>query len=397
MFKLFLQSVWLYLKLIATTFLPRQGQPAPSLRRMVVMLIFLPVFGLIQLIHWIGFLLDEIFYRDYRDTVIKAPVFVLGVPRSGTTFLHRVLSEEESFTTFSTWECFFAPSITQRKFWLMLGSLDGKIGRPLARTLNWVETRLLAGLDGIHATRMSAAEEDYLALMPVLASFILILPFPQSEAIWKMGSFDRDMPEKRRRQLMRFYKHCLQKHLYIHGPERRLLSKNAAFASLSGSLCEYFPDARFLCCLRDPLETLPSQLSSIASGIQLFDAESQGPVFTEKMLELFPYYYEHLMDTLPQCAPARHGFIHMNALQADLYSTVNAQLTALEIPTGAVFKQKLRLHDEKSRQYVTKHQYSVESVGLKTDEVQSLFEGISEKITNVTTSSVHRETTHATA
>lgn len=384
MFKLFLHSLWQYFHLIVTTFIPRKGQPLPSWRRVGVMLVFVPLFGLVQMIHWIGFWLDELFYRDYRKVSIKKPVFVLGVPRSGTTFLHRVLSDEPGFTTFSTWECFFAPSITQRKFWLFLGRLDAKIGHPLSRLLGWIETRLLSGLDGIHATRMNAAEEDYLALMPVLASFILILPFPQSQEIWQMGSFDRDMPETRKKQLMQFYKKCLQKHLYVQGTQKTLLSKNAAFASLSGSLCETFPDARFLCCLRDPMEALPSQLSSIQAGIKFFDAESQGPVFTRKMLDLFPYYYTHLLETLPKSAADRHGFIEMNALQSDLYKTISFQLQKLGISMSDAFDQKLREHDEKARKYVTRHKYTVESVGLESSQVRDLFAGIAEQVSSVT-------------
>lgn len=385
MFKLFLLSGWQYLKLIARTFVPQKGQPAPSAKRVMVMLVFIPLFGVIQLIHWLGFFLDEIFFRNYRKVTIKQPVFVLGVPRSGTTFLHRVLSEEENFTTFSTWECFFAPSITQRKFWLGLGKLDAKIGRPLARSLDWIETRLLAGLDGIHATRMSAAEEDYLALTPILASFILILPFPHAERIWQMGAFDRDMPKAQRDSLMGFYKACLQKHLYVHGEDRQLLSKNAAFASLAQSLCENFPDARFLCCLRDPMDTLPSQLSSIESGIAFFDAESQGPVFTQKMLDLFPFYYQHLLTSLPQYAPARHGFIDMEDLKTDLYKTITAQLSALDINTSDSFDAKLKAQDAKAKRYVTQHQYSVKTVGLEEGHIQQLFAGIPEQIAAATT------------
>ncbi len=337
------------------------------------MLLFLPLFALVQMIHWLGFLLDELFYRGYRDVTLEQPVFILGVPRSGTTFLHRVLSDHNAFTTFSTWECFFAPSITQRRFWLGLGKLDAKIGRPLQRSLDWIQTRLLSGLDGIHATRMDAAEEDYLTLLPILSSFILVLPFPHADSIWRMGSFDRDMPATERDAIMKFYRAMLQKHLYVHGPDKRLLSKNAAFASLADGLSQTFPDARFFCCLRDPLEALPSQLSSIQAGIVLFDAESQGPVYQQKMLELFEYYYQHLLDSLPQHAADRVAFINMQNLQTQLYSTLLPLLNRFDISVSQEFLTHLQAQDERSKRYTTAHRYSPASVGLSAADLHTRF------------------------
>ena len=87
---------------------------ARHLQRLLVVALALPPFACLQLLHWIGFALDEILFRGYRDIEIRQPTFVLGVPRSGTTFLHRLLAHDPQFTTFSTWECFFAPSISER-------------------------------------------------------------------------------------------------------------------------------------------------------------------------------------------------------------------------------------------------------------------------------------------
>ena len=377
--QLFFYTAGQFLRLSWQTFFPSPGIKRPSLKRVMVMLVFLPLFAIVQLIHWLGFLLDELFFRGYHQVQIKEPVFVLGVPRSGTTFLHRVLAKNAGFTTFTTWECFFAPSIIQRKFWLGIAKVDRRIGRPLARSLNRIGQHLLAGLDGIHPTRMNATEEDYLALMPILASFILILPFPHGESIWRMGSFDRDLPEKERKKIMAYYKACLQKHLYVHGTNKRLLSKNAAFASLAGSLCKTFPDGRFLCCMRDPLETLPSQLSAIKSGIELFDAESQGPVYKEKMLALFPYYYTHLLETFPALAPGRHEFLRMTDLQKNLYETVSNTLEKLTIKTSPDFPAHLEKASEQAANYVTRHHYSMEGAGLSEAEIKRLFKQVYDK------------------
>lgn len=236
------------------------GVSPVSARRVLVMLGFLTVFALAQGLHWLGFLLDEIFFRGYRRVQIREPLFVLGVPRSGTTNLHAVLAQDPQFTTFSAWECLFAPSVSQRLFWRWLGRLDARIGAPLRRLLGLVERRVFGALDDVHAMSLDTPEEDYFALMPVLSCFILVLAFPRSPHLWRMGNFDRDMPAPERERLLGYYADALRRHLYVHGPDKRLLSKNAAFASLANGLADAFPDARFLVCLRDPMETVPSQL-----------------------------------------------------------------------------------------------------------------------------------------
>ena len=53
-----------------------------------------------MLIHWFFFWLDDILFPAYKEHVIEKPLFILGNLRSGTTFLHRLLSRES--TTFTS-------------------------------------------------------------------------------------------------------------------------------------------------------------------------------------------------------------------------------------------------------------------------------------------------------
>jgi hypothetical protein len=264
------------------------------LQRLAVFALFLPLFLLLQLLHWIGFALDEVLFRSYRKVRIDKPVFVLGVPRSGTTFMHRLLAHHEEFATFSTWECFLAPSIAERYFWLGLARLDRVVGRPFARLLAWLERRLFGWLDDVHPMSLSAPEEDYLALLPVLSCFILVVPFPGADWLWRLGHFDRDASEEERRRLLRWYRRCLQKHLYVHGSDKRLLSKNASFGGMAGSLVDEFPDCRLVICERDALAVIRSQFNSLRAGMRLFAIPETDEVFRYKLLDCLKFYYENL-------------------------------------------------------------------------------------------------------
>lgn len=281
--------------LLRQTLLP---SPFPGvvryLQRLLVLLVFLPMLLLLQLMHWLGFLLDEILFRGYRDIDVKEPVFVLGVPRSGTTFMHRLLAHHDGFTTFTTWECFLAPSITERYLWLGFGALDRRIGRPFGRLLGWVERRLFGWLDDVHPMSFAAPEEDYFALLPVLSCFILIVPFPEADWLWRLGRFDRDASPEERERLLRWYRRCLQKHLYVRGRDKVLLSKNASFAGMAGSLVDEFPDCRLIVCERDALAVIHSQFNSLKDGMRLFGVSENDLRFKNNLLDCLNFYYENL-------------------------------------------------------------------------------------------------------
>jgi hypothetical protein len=352
---------------------PVSRSPAGEVRftplRPLIHLVFFVPFALLQCIHWIGLVLDEILFRGYRQVEVKAPLFVLGVPRSGTTHLHRVLAQDPQFTTFSTWECLFAPSVTERRVWLALGRLDARIGRPLGRLLDWIEGRAFSGIASVHSMRLADPEEDYFTLLPVLATFILVLPFPADHYLWRMGSFDRDMPEAERLRLLAFYRGCLQRHLYVHGPGKRLLSKNAAFAPLANGLRQTFPDARFLVCLRPPRETLASQLSSVEPGVRFFRVTELVPDFRERLARQIGFYYENLDRTLGSIDADRCAWVTLDDLRNRLGEAIPAAYERLGLGLAPEFLAHLAAAASGSRTYRSQHSYTAEQFGPTTDDL----------------------------
>src|ERR1700735_2627167 len=58
--------------------------------------------------------LDYVFFARHRKQVIDRPIFIIGNPRSGTTFLHRFLLGAGDMAAFELWEMLF-PAVTARK------------------------------------------------------------------------------------------------------------------------------------------------------------------------------------------------------------------------------------------------------------------------------------------
>ncbi len=361
----------LFFRLLRGSLLDGGGARVPwTLKRVAVTSLFLPVFLAVQLVHWMGFLLDEVFFRGYRRVEVRAPVFVVGVPRSGTTLLHRVLAQDtERFTTFSLGELLFAPSISERVAWRALGRADRLVGRPFGRLIGLVERRFLGGLDSIHESALQSPEEDYFALVPAFACFLLILPFPGSGMLWRLASFDDDVPPAEKRRIMAFYKACLQRHLYVHGPQKTLLSKNPSFTSAVGALRETFPDCKVICNVRDPLEAIPSLLSSMRHGTRLFYGAKQADVLRDRFVGMMCHYYRHSLCVLPTWPRAQHAFVTLDQLQADVRAAVRAIYQRLGDDVSPSYDARLERASRAAKAYRSRHRYSLEQFGLQPRSV----------------------------
>lgn len=266
-------------------------------RRLVVLLAGFPVFFAVQLIHALCLLLDECLFRGYRRVSLDGTIIITGIPRSGTTFVHRTLAADtHRYTTIATWEAVLAPSICQRRLVDGLARVDHRLGRPVTRGLAALTRRLAGGMDDIHEIGLEAPEEDYLLLLPAGGCFIMLLAFPAAPGLRALARMDRDMPEGRRHRLLRFYRACLQRHMYVRGHARCLLSKNAAFGSWVGGLHQTIPEARFILCLRDPVQALGSQIRAVAAARAVFGTEATGPAFQRDFLDMYTHTLTRLAD-----------------------------------------------------------------------------------------------------
>jgi len=315
----------------------RPGIRRPGdLPRFLLRLAFVPAFILAWLVQWLALVLDELLFPAYRATAVVQPAFIVGLPRCGTTLLHRTLAEDPASVTVSTLEALTACSLSLRAAGRGCAALDRLLGRLPSRLLRAGEQRLARRLAHSHPLDLEAPEEDFLALWPVLGCFLLVFPCAGDGRLWRLSAFDTELAPHERERLLDFYHLCLQKQLYAHGPERRLLSKNASFTSWAAQLRERFPGAATIYCLRDPLEAVPSQVSAVEDAMQAFVPSAQHEPMRERLVEMMRLNYERAAGALAGQAgegPApgpRRGAAHggavagltLPALQQDLAGEV---------------------------------------------------------------------------
>ena len=380
MWTAFTRAIVLYLQLAYGTY--TQGRTSLgrlTWKRGLIMTAFLPLYILVQLTHWFFFFLDELLFPGYRRVKVKEPLFVIGVPRSGTTFLHRLLaSDEERFTTTALWELVFAPSICERMILFGLGRVDHAIGRPGGRLIEFIERKTLGSLDDIHGTGLRDPEEDYFFLAPMAACFLMVFAFPHEELIWRMSRFDTDVPEADKKVMMRFYEAMVTKHLYVYGPEKQYLSKNPSFSSLANALREKFPDCKIISCSRTPYKVVPSLLSGMMLGAEVFGNDTQGHQYRDQLLAMLKFYYHHLAENVSKMPEDSHAFVLMNELAKEPKATVVSLYERFGWNLSPEYAARLDEEDSHNRTYKSQHKYTLAKFGLTPEEVREGLEDIFE-------------------
>lgn len=349
-------------------------------KRALTMSVFIPGLFFGQLMHRIAFFLDDIFFPGYKDIEIERPMFMVGIPRSGTTFIHRLVSKDtENFTTLTTWEMVLAPSIIERKVLMALGKVDSALGGYGKKLVMAVEDRMFAVVRKIHKIGLYEAEEDDIALFPIFASMFMLFPFPFPEEMNVHARFDVDMPKEDRDAIMAFYRDCVKRHLYVHGTDKRFLSKNPVFTGRVDALAETFPGCHILCNVRSPYDAVPSLLSFLSFSWRRFDNDMRGQEFYEMMMEIVAHWYRHPVDRFPHLPEGQSRFVTYTELTEDLENALNQLYEQFDLTFGPIYTETLKVEFAKARAYKSKHSYNLSEFGLTPERLQRDFGDVFER------------------
>lgn len=349
-----------------------RGTLAPlTPKRFTILLFFLVVYILIEIPNRIGFLLDEIFFRDYRDIEVKSPVFIIAFPRSGTTFLQRLLArDEEQFTYMKFWEILFAPSITQKKFWRAVGRIDQRHGSRVYNYIIATEKKKLKKPHEMHELGLFQAEEDDQILFHIFFGAHLFHMFPFKEIrpiLW----FELALSPEKCERVMGFYKRCVQRHLYVFGKDKLFLSKNPAFTTKIKTLYKLFPEAKIICLVRNPLEAIPSAISFMSFVACTAGGASDGPGWTPQILEWTSPCYIYPLEQLEGRPHDRTAVLKYDNMVEDPEQTVLNIYTRFKIKMSPRFQQILHEEAKGQRHHKSNHVYSLKEFGLTREQILS--------------------------
>jgi hypothetical protein len=338
-----------------------------QLRRCVIVTFFLFLLCFFWIVVAIGRFLDHILYPDFRRQEIRQPIFIVAPPRSGTTFLQRLLAQDRStFAPVLMYQTIF-PSITIQKLIHSVAQASRQKGHLLFDIFSWIERHCFGGWDGMHKMRFTQPEEEAGFFVYTFVTEAIYLLFPFVRALWGAGFAD-DLPLRQQKKLMKYYRSCLQRHLYLNGPDKVLLSKATQFSGSILCLQREFPDARIINILRNPRESIPSHISVFFTVWQWIDPSirKSGPESRE-YAELAAAWFLHLEKFAISARPERYYRILYPDLVQNTERSIQSIYRRFDLPLSAQAKRQIQSDARLAVDYKSSHLYTMTEYGLSPE------------------------------
>ena len=351
------------------------GRPF-QLRRWLIVTFFLSLLTCFWVVVAIGRALDHILYPEFRRQKIRQPVFIIAPPRSGTTFLQKLLAKNRgTFAPVLMYQTIF-PSITIQKIIQSVALASRQKGGLLFDISSWIERHCFGGWDGMHKMRFAEPEEDDGYFVYTFVTEAIYLLFPFVRALWGAGFAD-DLPPRQRRRLMRYYRSCLQRHLYLNGPEKILLSKATQLSGSIECLKAEFPDARIVNILRNPIESIPSHISVFYTVWNWVDP-SIGKKSRESLeyAELAAAWFLHLEKNDITSRPENYLRIFYTNLVRHPDRAARSIYRHFGIPLTPSAERTIQKEAKRALEYKSSHQYTLEEYGLSRAWIKKEVGGI---------------------
>jgi len=183
-------------------------------------------------------------FPEIAAEIIRRPLFITGLPRSGTTFLHALLAQDPAHRAPQVWEVMY-PSPPPEK-----GSYDSD--RRIAKTQLQLKSIdfLMPDFKAVHLIDARLPQECIAITNHDFRSHVFeSMYFVPSYRTWYDGQDKRPAYEFHRRFLQHLQWRCPGKGWVLKAPSH-LLGLRALF--------QVYPDAAIVLTHRDPLKVLPS-------------------------------------------------------------------------------------------------------------------------------------------
>ena len=301
---------------------------------------------------------------EIEQTAIKEPVFIIGMPRTGTTILHALMHEDQANRSPLSWECL----------------LPYPVPKPEAFTDNAQLKTVTKEFDQLFKLVPDFKKKHYMeADSPQECLSITALDFNsfQYSAQLLLPSYmDWFANKADRLETMRFHKRFLQ-YLQSGGvkSERWLLKTPVHLMRLT-EIFEVYPDAKIIMTHRDPTKVVPSTASLISSVRSLYSDNEDQVITGKEQLETWSLYFDRFLESRRHLQKEDQIIdVKFEDFASDQIGTVKKiydhfgwELTDETITRFQHFLDKNPRHKNGV------HQYELEDFGLTSELVNSKFE-----------------------
>ena len=298
---------------------------------------------------------------------IVAPIFIVGLPRTGSTALHHLLAQDPDTRAAQAWEIMYpSPPPTRATY-----QTDPRIARA-AGQLRWLDW-LAPDFKTIHPVGAQLPLEC-IAIMS--ASFLAA----RFQTTYNVPSYEAWLATQDMRPAYAFHRRFLQ-HLQWRAPGARWVLKAPSHVFAFDALLDTYPDARILQTHRDPVAAVAS-VASLSSVLHRAFGRQRPPIrFGHEVTNRWTEGLERSLELRRsgRIAPERIVDVHHHELAADPMALVRRIYAQLDLPLTAATDARMRAFlAEHPRDGQGRHEYAPEPFGLDREDLARRFRAYSE-------------------
>ena len=302
-------------------------------------------------------------HPEHAEVVIDRPIFVTGLPRSGTTALHRLLTADPGHQGLELWLAEMPQPRPPRETW----------------AANPVFQHIQAGYQqhhvehpefmGVHYIAADTVEECWQLLRQTLRSVSYeCLAYLPTYAAW-LKDQDWTGPFRRHRRNLQL--------IGLRDAGRRWVLKNPSHLFSLDAILEVYPDALIIQTHREPRAVIGSMCSLAAHATEGWSSTFRGKVIGAGQLELWARGLEHFVAARSKYDPAHFFDVDYADFTANPIGTVESVYAHFGLDyTGAAADAIRALQTEAAHGGSrSAHRYSLADFGLTGEQVDERFGG----------------------
>jgi len=302
---------------------------------------------------------------DVERQAIADPVFIIGLPRTGTTHLHGLMSQDPDNRVPFTWEVMYPAA---------RGTTAAEIDPVRARTqarLDWAN-RLAPEFMRIHPIAPDLPQE----CIAIHAQAFMGIQFHTTHNVRSFQDwFERDSQDL----AYDFHRRLLQ-HLQAHRPGTRWVLKAPGHLFSLGALLRRYPNARIVQTHRDPLRVIASMASHATVLRRAFSDNADPREIAADWADRWARALDDFLAVRDRANPAQFLDVAYESIERAPLETVERVYDFLGWPlttTARAAVERFLAANPKDKHGV--HRYTLEQFGLDPATLARRFRSYSER------------------
>jgi hypothetical protein len=303
-------------------------------------------------------------YPQHVDVPIERPIFVTGLPRTGTTAIHRLLAADPRHQGLELWLAEFPQPRPPRDTWKdnpVFQQIDAQFAKAHEENPDYT---------GLHYMTADEVEECWQLLRQSLhsVSYETLAHMP-TYSQW-LSRQDWTKPYARHRKNLQL--------IGLNDPEKRWVLKNPSHLFALDAVFAVYPDALIVQCHR-PAETIMASMCSLAQHTtEGWSNTFTGDVIGADSLETWSRGLELFNAERAKQNPAQFFDLDYFELIREPIGSVEKIYSHFGIEMTDDARAAIQRTDEESKQgpRAPKHTYSLADYGLTEEQVKERFKGL---------------------